>query len=119
MNNKSTLTKPLTTVRYVNLKASVYWDKKSYLTVYIGDDTKITNTIFIPISENFLTLIRGDKELFIDEIDNRVREYLKSRYLKNTAMERKRNILKNFTFFKVKNKIPFFLLRKNKNTSFL
>lgn len=117
--NNVILSVPLSTVRYVNLKATIYWDRKSYLTVDIGDDKKITNTIFIPVEENFIKSIHGDKNAFIETVDEIVRGYLKTIYLKNVALERKRNILKNFAFFKTKNNIPFFLLKRNKKDSFL
>lgn len=119
MTNKTLITEPITTVRYGNLKAFVYWDKKSYLTVYISNGIKITNTIYIPTSELILKFTNGNKQNLIDLMDNIVSDYLKNIYNKNVRLERKRNILKSFTSFKIKNKIPFFLLKRNKKTNFL
>jgi len=113
------ITNAVTTVRYSILKASVYWDRKEYLTVYISNGQKIINTIYIPVKENFLSSINGDKNAFIEEVDNKINSYLKSLIVKERSLQHKRDVLKKFVMMKVKNNIPFFLLKKIKNNTFL
>jgi hypothetical protein len=119
MTNRVMVTVPFTTVKYLNLRATVYWDKKSYMTVYIGDGRKIFNTIYLPVDKTFLSVLNGDKELIIEQISSNLYLYLRDIHQKNEALKRKRNLLKSFVSFRVKNNLPFFLLKKFINKNFL